>query len=221
MTTKESDCTISGGIDLQQHWEQAYRTKNTEQLGWYEADAAHSVALIKETGVATSAKILNIGVGSSVLIDQLVAEGYEQVIANDLSGKALEDIEIRLGAASKNVAFIQDDLLEGNRLAALGPVAVWNDRAVLHFFTEKCDWERYFSLLNKVLMPGGYAIIAVFSETGAQKCCGLPVQRYTEELLTERMGSNFSLLKSFETTFINPNGGERPYIYTLFQKKDL
>lgn len=221
MTTKESDCTISGGIDLQQHWEQAYRTKNTEQLGWYEADAAHSVALIKETGVATSAKILNIGVGSSVLIDQLVAEGYEQVIANDLSGKALEDIEIRLGAASKNVAFIQDDLLEGNRLAALGPVAVWNDRAVLHFFTEKRDWERYFSLLNEVLMPGGYAIIAVFSKTGAQKCCGLPVQRYTEELLTERMGSNFSLLKSFETTFINPNGGERPYIYTLFQKRDL
>jgi hypothetical protein len=32
--------------------------------------------------------------------------------------------------------------------------------------------------------------------------------------------NDFELKKSFNDTFINPFGGERPYIYTLFQRKN-
>jgi hypothetical protein len=37
--------------------------------------------------------------------------------------------------------------------------------------------------------------------------------------LENELGNDFLLKKSFNYTFINPSGNERPYIYALFQRK--
>ncbi len=73
-------------------------------------------------------------------------------------------------------------------------------------------------MLKKILKPNGIVIIAVFALNGAEKCCGLQLKRYSAETLEDSLGKEFKLIESFNHIFINPNGGERPYIYTLLQR---
>ncbi len=217
MTTKESACTFPQDI-LKNHWDVAYEEKPTEKLGWFETSSKETIKLIEKSGVFKDAKILNVGVGASVLIDELVNEGYSQLIANDLSEKALNDIKVRLGENKSKVTFITDDILHPKQLQKLPEIDVWNDRAVLHFFLKKEEQNAYFNLLKQLVKIKGFVIIAVFALNGAEKCCGLPLQRYNTDMLQEKLGDNFVLIDSFNYTFVNPNGGERPYVYTLFQR---
>lgn len=215
MAEKIGCCTTSK--NYQEHWNTAYAQKPTENLGWYEAVSQQTLDLITATQIDKNATILNVGSGSSTLIDSLIFDGYSNIIANDISSEALNSLKQRLGENSKNVQFLQDDLINPKALQNL-QVDVWNDRAVLHFFLKEDEQNSYFNLLKKVVKPNGFVIIAVFAHNGAEKCCGLPLKRYKAEMLQEKLGNNFKLLKTFNYTFINPNGGERPYIYTLFQR---
>lgn len=218
MTTKESDCKISETINLKKHWNSAYINKGTDELGWYERSAQKTIDLINKTGVSKGASILNVGVGTSVIIDELLEEGFTNLIANDFSNEALTKVKSRLNGKAEEVMFIADDLLNATTLNKLTDIEVWNDRAVLHFFLKEDEQTTYFNLLKQVLKQNGFVIIAVFSLDGAKKCCGLPLQLYDEKMLQEKLGKDFKLIESFKHTFINPNGGERPYVYTLFQR---
>ena len=219
MTTKESDCKILGENNFQEHWNTAYTKNTTEKLGWFEENSTETLNLITKTALNKDAKILNIGVGSSMLIDELLAEGYTNLIANDLSEKALSNLKERLGADSSKITFIADDLMKPEKLSKLTNVDLWNDRAVLHFFLKEEEQLAYFNLLKQVVNLNGFVIIAVFALDGAEKCCGLELQRYNTAMLEEKLGSDFKLIEEFNHTFVNPYGGERPYIYTLFQRK--
>jgi len=219
MTTEESDCKNPEKIDYQEHWNGAYTKKTTDKLGWFEEHSKETIDLIKKAKLNKNAKILNVGVGSSMLIDELLTDGYTNLIANDLSRKALDSLKERLGEDSLKVNFMADDLLNPKRLQALDDVDLWADRAVLHFFLKQEEQEAYFSLLKKVVKINGFVIIAVFALDGAEKCCGLELKRYNTIMLQEKLGKEFNLIEEFNHTFINPYGAERPYIYTLFQRK--
>ncbi len=203
----------------QAHWDAAYTRTATQHLGWYEATAAPTMALLEKTGLAKNARQLHVGVGASVLIDTLVTAGYTQLVANDISAVSLQTIQERLGNRAAEITFIAEDLLQPEELQQLAPVALWNDRAVAHFFTSEADQQTYFNLLRKLVANEGFVIIAAFDlEEGATKCCGLPVFRYTPAMLQERLGNEFRLVTEFKHMFTNPNGDARPYIYTLFQR---
>lgn len=220
MTTKESDCKVPEENTLKKHWDIAYTKNTTQKLGWYEESSKETIDLIKISEVAKDAKILNVGVGSSMLIDELTADGYTNLIANDLSSKAIKDVKDRLGEKSSEINFIVDDLTTPSKLNQLSNIDVWNDRAVLHFFLKEEEKASYFKLIKQLVNNNGFVIIAVFALDGAEKCCGLELQRYNAEMLQERLGEDFELIKKFNHTFTNPYGGERPYIYTLFQRKN-
>ena len=218
MTTNESDCK-KNIINYSEHWNNAYQKNPTEKLGWYEEKSTKTIELIKETNLPNTARILNVGVGSSTIIDDLLAKGYTNLIANDLSEKSLENLKNRLATESSKVEFILDDLTKSSKLKTIEQVDLWNDRAVLHFFLKEEEQQSYFSLINQLVKLNGFVLIAVFALDGAEKCCGLPLQRYNTKMIADKLGKDFSLQSSFNYTFINPYGGERPYVYTLFQRK--
>lgn len=89
---------------------------------------------------------------------------------------------------------------------------------MLHFFLKEEEQRAYFNLIKNIVSKNGYVLIAVFSLDGAPKCCGLDLKRYNVEMLQNSLGADFQLIDSFNHTFINPFGGERPYIYTLFKR---
>jgi len=212
-----SEGTIKGNPFIEVHWNRAYTETPETRLGWHENDPEVMLELIDSCKVSKDALLLIAGSGSTLLVDRLLQKGYSKLIATDISQVALTNLEDRIGPSG--ITYITDDLTNPDTLKAIDPVSIWVDRAVLHFFLEAWDQATYFSLLKEKVLPGGYAIFAEFNLSGAIMCSGLPVLRYDVEMLQERLGSDFSLIKSFEYDFINPSGGIRPYVYALFQRK--
>ncbi|RLD85555.1 MAG: class I SAM-dependent methyltransferase [Bacteroidetes bacterium] len=229
-STKENSCDINAKSsccsneddsprkDLKVHWDRAYEKTTVDKLGWYEDFPEPSLQLIEKCYFNSNARLLNVGVGATTLIDELLKKGNKNIIAIDISDKAIDELKTRLKEQSNKVEWIIDDLMNPNELNKLEPVDLWHDRAVLHFFNDQKEQDKYFSLLKKLVKQNGFVIIAVFNLNGAEKCSGLPVFRYNEKMLSEKLGFDFSLKESFDFIYTMPSGDKREYLYALFQR---
>lgn len=207
-------------IDYTKHWEDVYQTKEDEQLGWFEDIPETTLQLIEKCHLNPDATILNVGAGTTRLIDALIERGFTNIIANDLSRAALQKLEQRiLKKYDFKLNCIADDLTKPQALLQLHNIDLWIDRAVLHFFLLEEEQKAYFNVIKKTVSKEGYVLIAVFSLEGAEKCSGLPLQRYNAEMLQNHLGPEFKLVEVFDHIYINPSGSERPYIYTLFKRQ--
>lgn len=60
-------------MENKNHWEQVYTTKANDAVSWFQKHAKRSVELIAETKILHSAAIIDVGSGSSHLIDDLLS----------------------------------------------------------------------------------------------------------------------------------------------------
>ena len=202
-----------------EHWNKVYTNNPITQLGWYEAQSFPSVQLIERCAVPKHYPIVDIGSGTSTLISDLFELGYQNLYPIDISDVALEKAKALLDKErAAQVHWIVDDITNPSTVLQLQNAAVWHDRAVFHFLTEEQHRQTYHSLLQKIVMPGGFVIMATFALDGATKCSGLPVQRYSAESLSEFFGYGFRIIESSNYTYQMPSGELRPYVYTRFQK---
>lgn len=209
----------SSNDNLKTHWNNAYKNASINKLGWYEEMPEPSLRLIEKSGITKEATILNVGAGSTTLVDELLRQGYTNIIVNDLSSTALFKLKSRLGDKSEDLKWIEDDLTNPTELQNLKKIDLWHDRAVLHFFNDSKEQNSYFNLLRSILNEKGYVIIASFNLNGATKCSGLAVHRYDEKMIQEKLGNDFTLIDSFNYTYTMPSKDTREYIYTLFRRK--
>lgn len=205
-------------LDLKTHWNKVYNNANAKELGWYQDYPEPSLRLIEKCDFEKNAVLLNVGVGATTLIDELLKLEYENIIASDISAFSLEILKQRIGSASEKVDWIVDDLTNPKKIIDLKNVDLWHDRALLHFFTDPKDQNTYFNLLKKLIKPKSYVIIAAFNLNGAIKCSGLPVFRYNIEMLKDRLGDDFECIDNFDYNYYNPTGDKKPYIYSLFRR---
>ena len=206
--------------NFKSHWNKVYGSNEIDKLGWYEYSPEPSLSLINKCKLDNNAAILNVGAGATLLVDELLNNGYKNIIANDLSSTALDKLRMRLGfEKSSSVQWVIDDLTNPSELNKLKPVDLWHDRAVLHFFDDELSQHTYFSLLKKLVKQNGYVIIATFNLDGATMCSGLTVHRFDENMLQEKLGNGFELIEAFDYIYTMPSGDTRKYVYTLFQKK--
>lgn len=206
-------------FDYQKHWNNAYLKTPTTNLGWYQEQPTPSIDLINECNLLDDALIFNAGAGASTLINHLLKNGYKNFIVNDISSAALTELKENLSHHKHcSIKFVLDDLTNPSELLNLKNVDLWHDRAVLHFFIDESHQKKYFDLLRKVVKLDGFVIFAEFNLNGAKKCNGLDVVNYNEEMLQEKLGNQFKLLKYFNFTYIQPSGNTREYVYTLFQR---
>ena len=210
---------MEGQKDLASHWNNAYKRSSIEKLGWHEEYPEPSLRLIEKCRFNKDAMLLNVGAGATNLVRELINRGFTNIIANDISHEALDELKGLLGTESKKVKWIIDDLTQPTVLKTIEKVDLWHDRAVMHFFTDKKEQNTYFTLLKNLLKPKGFAIIAGFNLNGSPMCSGLRVHRYDKKMLVEQMGSDFELIENFDFTYTMPSGDTREYIYTLFRKK--
>ena len=223
ITNKNKNCTnadVRETKNKSDHWRDVYKDADITKLGWYEDESTPSLRLVEKCNLAKNDLILNVGAGSSTLIDSLLENGYTNLIANDISIEALNKIKDRIGEKKHSVKWIVDDIINPTELEKISQVNLWNDRAVLHFFIEEKDQDAYFELLDQKVCKNGYVILAVFNLEGAKRCSGLPVKRYSENMLQEKLGTSYILKDSFNYIYTMPNGEDRNYVYTLFQKNN-
>ena len=199
------------------HWDEIFFNTEDSKLGWYEKNTSQTMELLNQIPEWEKSTVFLSGAGTSVLVEKLLSRAVKLVL-NDISSEALNRVRDRLSDKSREINWICQDIAQPIR-ETIPDIDIWIDRAVLHFLTEKDDIKGYFENVKRVLRVGGYVIFAEFSKTGASKCAGLTLHRYSAQELSKRMGSSFKLISQFDHTYINPNGEPRPYIYTLYIRK--
>ncbi|MEQ9062667.1 MAG: class I SAM-dependent methyltransferase [Vicingaceae bacterium] len=206
-------------VDSREHWDNRYSSAPYSDLGWYEEVPEPSLSLILQLLKSKEEVLLLCGAGATTLVDHLLEHRVKNVIAMDISRKALDLMKVRLGERAANVRFKAMDVLSAMDFKEVPEVDVWHDRAVLHFFTEEWQMERYVENLNAVLKVGGYFVAGVFSQKcKAMMCSGLQIKRYDVGAMKKLLGSKYELLYNKEELYYMPSGDERQYLYTVFRK---
>ena len=198
------------------HWENIYRTKSATQVSWYQEHAELSIRFILETGVGKSAQIIDVGGGSSTLVDDLLATGFEKVTVLDISGVALHRAQDRLGSLSSAVTWVEADITRADLLP--GFYDVWHDRAVFHFLTRAHDRHRYVQAVRRSVKTGGHIIVASFGPEGPDRCSGLEVVRYSPAAMHDEFGNDFKLVDSATQTHHTPSGTNQQFVYCYCRK---
>lgn len=205
-------------MERKEHWEQVYSGKPTDRLGWFKPHLQTSVDWIRSLELSTDAAIIDIGVGASTLVDDLLQQGYESVTVLDISNSALSLLRERLGDDAKRVNWLEADITATE--LPTGYFDLWHDRAVFHFLADDDQKQRYQQNLVNSLKPGGHIIIGTFAPEAPPKCSGLPVQRYDHELLARTLGDDFELLRHHKEMHVTPGGVEQMYLYCDFRRRE-
>jgi SAM-dependent methyltransferase len=200
----------------QAHWDAVYRTKSITDVSWYEPHPDKSLELIRNSAIAPTDPIIDVGGGASFLVDDLLEAGYRDVTVLDVSAAVLQKLRERLGAQASKVSLLHEDItaFEPGRRYAL-----WHDRAVFHFLIAKGDRARYVGALHRALRPGDHLVMATFGPSGPERCSGLPTMRYDEAALAAELGSEFTLLESTLAIHRTPWGASQQFLYGRFVRQ--
>ncbi len=193
------------------HWENVYRSKPADAVSWYQTHAEQSLRLIRDSGIARDAAIIDVGGGAATLVDDLIAAGWWNLSVLDLSPAALKVAQARLGARAATVRWIDADVTRAE-LPRHG-YDLWHDRAVFHFLTTREEREAYVAAVLRTVKPGGHVIVATFGADGPTECSGLPVMRYSADALHREFGAPFTLLHHEREAHRTPDGAVQSFIY--------
>jgi 2-polyprenyl-3-methyl-5-hydroxy-6-metoxy-1,4-benzoquinol methylase len=201
---------------MKSHWENIYNTKQLQEFGWYQPMPATSLALIEMLNLPKECSIIDIGGGDSLLIDNLLSHGFENLSVLDISKRALEKAQTRIGYESAKVNWIEADI---SSYIPTKKYDLWHDRAVFHFLTEPLSIVHYIKIAADHIKYGGHLIIATFAEDGPLICSGLHIQQYSEQSLAAVFSAYFDTVKVFKEIHKTPSGIEQSYIFAVLRRK--
>ncbi len=203
-------------MDRRRHWNGVYQTREAADLSWYEPEPAISLRLIDAAGLGREARILDVGGGTSTLVDCLLQRGYRHLGLLDVSSTSIEICRARLGTRAVDVEWFVEDV---TTFRSPHPWDLWHDRAVFHFLTNPHDQLAYRDALLSAVVRGGQVVIATFGPQGPVKCSGLDVCRYDVASLQRRLGGDFELLNEQLVDHTTPAGTTQQFLYCRFCRK--
>jgi trans-aconitate methyltransferase len=202
-------------MDNSDHWNAVYSKKTEAELSWHQDDPSVTLDLMKWAGLATTSSVIDIGAGTSRLMDRLLDLGLNDLSALDLSDNALSASRARLGPRGRSVKWIVGNITSWEPTRTYD---IWHDRAVFHFLVNPADQIAYIQRLSRSVGPGGHAIMATFALDGPEKCSGFPVARYSPASLAETLGQSFSLVTHRFYLHRTPWDNPQSFQYSLFRK---
>lgn len=210
--------TLKMKIDNQavEHWNSIYENKNENEVSWYQEYPQASIEFIKELKLPLTAHIIDIGGGESRLVDALLDMGYTNITVLDISEKALQKTQNRLGEKGKLVQWVVTDITEFNPTEKYD---LWHDRAVFHFLTDEENIIKYTSIAERAISQDGFLIMGTFSDKGPTKCSGLEIKQYTDKSLKDAFKDSF---KQFSFQYIDhstPFNTVQNFLFCTFQRK--
>lgn len=199
----------------QKHWNAVYSRKEEDQLSWHQSDPSVSLELMQQVGLSTATSVIDVGAGTSRVVDALIFKGLTSLSVLDLSEAALDATRSRLGTNGNTVTYVAADVTLWRPTRTFD---IWHDRAVFHFLVDPEDHAEYIECLFCGLATGGHAIIATFAADGPQTCSGLPVARYSPQLLAETLGERFELIDHRFQSHNTPWGHPQSFQYSVFRR---
>ncbi len=202
-------------MDPKAHWEAIHQENYAKDVSWYQDTPTVSLRLLRSVASPES-RVLDVGCGQSGIAGHLVAAGFRDVTACDISPEAIRRARDALGATADRVTWLETDVRD---LGSERPFDVWHDRAVLHFFLDDEDRRRYVDSLTRNVAPGGHAIIATFAPDGPERCSGLPVRRHSADDLAALLGPAFTPVASEHELHRTPWGKIQAFQWGMFRSK--
>ena len=202
-------------FDRHKHWEQIYKTKQFDEVSWYQPTPETSLFFFEKFKIPKEAKIIDIGGGDSFLVDNLLDRGYKDITVLDISESALSRAKLRLGERSAKVKWIVADA------ATFKPTEIydfWHDRAAFHFLTKEEEIENYINTVQSSIKPSGILVIGTFSEQGPKKCSGIEIRQYSEVSMTELLKSSFEKIKCISVEHKTPFDTIQQFVFCSFRK---
>ena len=204
--------------NAQQHWNTIYSTKKPEEVGWTQDIPKPSLDLLNYFNLPGTASIIDIGGGDSKFVDYLINMGFQDITVLDISERALQRAQARLGESAKKVKWIVSDVTEFNADQAFD---LWHDRATFHFLTTEREIEKYICLAKNAVRNKGYLTIGTFSEKGPDQCSGLKIRKYSEESLQQQLEKGFNKLRCFTEDHVTPFKTTQNFLFCGFQRKRI
>ncbi|HLF69667.1 MAG TPA: class I SAM-dependent methyltransferase [Actinomycetota bacterium] len=205
-------------MDLRSHWQEVFKTKEADQVSWFQPHLRLSMQLIQRAGISAESHVIDIGGGDSTLVDDLLDQGVGEVSVLDISSEALARAKRRLGPLSDKVIWIEADATKAQLPSS--HYDVWHDRAAFHFLTDPADRGAYLEILGRAIRPSGHVIIATFAPDGPERCSGLATVRYSPESLQAELGPRYELVAAELEAHQTPFATEQRFVYCLFKALD-
>jgi SAM-dependent methyltransferase len=209
---------MEGTMDDKQHWDDVYGRKTPDQVSWYRPHLERSLRFIEEATLPKDAAIIDVGGGTSTLVDDLLERGYSNLAILDISPKAIISAKERLGLRAAAVTWIEADItlvdLPEHRFD------FWHDRAVFHFLLDPPARSRYVAAVRHAVKPGGHIVVATFGPSGPERCSGLEVIRYRPEEIHAEFGHAFKKVGSSSEIHKTPWGKEQEFVYCYCRMSD-
>jgi 2-polyprenyl-3-methyl-5-hydroxy-6-metoxy-1,4-benzoquinol methylase len=202
-------------MELKEHWEKVYKTRQFSEVSWYQATPKVSLDFVRELRIAKDAAIIDVGGGDSFFVNHLLSLGYINITVLDISEAAIERTKLRLGSMAGKVNWIVSDITE---FIPDKKFDFWHDRATFHFLTSEEQISKYLTVANNALTTSGKIVLGTFSETGPSTCSGLPVKQYSENSLNQMLGKWFQRLKCIHTDHITPFNTIQNFLFCSFKK---
>lgn len=197
------------------HWDNVYQNKSPDEVSWYQQEPMLSIEIITSRSPSKEIEIIDVGGGSSTLVDCLLEKDYTHLTVLDLSANALEHSKRRLNDKADLIEWHVEDI---TKFSAPKRYDVWHDRAVFHFLTDEDDRKKYKDVLSDSVKTGGYVIIAAFAIGSATKCSGLDIVQYDAIKLKNELGENFTLIEQHTENHTTPSDNTQVFGYYLFLK---
>ena len=195
------------------HWENVFRSKSPDELSWTQEVPETSLLLIRQLELPKTAAIIDVGGGDSKLVDHLLDKGFLNITVLDISGEALDKAKSRLGTKASLVKWIISDILDFHPKVDYD---LWHDRAAFHFLTDPKEIRKYIQIAERSVK--GFLTIATFSNKGPDKCSGLPVRQYSENLIENALSDQFNKIECITEDHITPFGSKQNFLFCSFKK---
>ena len=199
--------------DRETHWNTVFATKSFDEVSWFQTNPQISRSLITEFSSPTHS-IVDIGAGTSFLVDALLKNGYADVTVLDISHVALDIIKNRIATHSTtSVDFVATNIVNWQPRRTYD---LWHDRAVFHFLHDQ-DRKKYIEIASHAVPLGGVVVLGTFGLDGPEQCSSLPVHRYDSEMIAELFGEGFVLEKSLDEIHQTPFGTTQNFTWTVLR----
>lgn len=203
-------------FDRKKHWENIYQSKALHEVSWFQPRPESSLGIIEGMKLPTSAKIIDVGGGDSLLVDHLLELGYENITVLDISEAAIARAKQRLGARASRVQWIVADAAT---FEPTKPYDLWHDRAAFHFLTQEAEIAHYLNAAHQGLAPKGHLVLGTFSDQGPKKCSGIEIKQYSEANMSAQMERYFEKIDCFTVDHHTPSGGVQNFLFCHFRKR--
>ena len=196
------------------HWDFVFETKASEEVSWFQAESTTSLRLLQRWA-SPAGSVIDVGAGTSTVVDALVDAGWRDATVLDISDTALAKVRNRLGDRANAATFVSADVRSWRPNRTFD---AWHDRATFHFLVEPTDRDHYVAMVTQAVTPGGVVVLATFAADGPTECSALPTSRYSPEELVRTFGPAFTLEHAEREQHATPFGTIQQFSWVVLRR---